>query len=141
GSPGTIALEVPPFSSAVAPSKVSSRSPPALSRISSSGPWQAKQRSDRIGRIWLLKSTGSAGSAPSVAANDDKPTNNVTIGDVFRNFQTIAIPRHRVHEEQTPGGPKARLGLAGTAELYHNMRRKFATTAIRDGDAMHRRIH
>ena len=49
-SPGTIA-RCPDFNAAYAPSAVSSRRP-AL-RLLASGPWQPKQRSERIGRTSL----------------------------------------------------------------------------------------
>ena len=56
GLPGTTegSPDLPPFS---APSLVSSRS--LALRAPSSGPWQEKQFSERIGRIWRLKSTGA----------------------------------------------------------------------------------
>ena len=62
GLPGTIAR--PPLSSlANAPSFVSSRRP-AL-RVLSSGPWQAKQLSERIGRTSRAKLTGRGLASPA----------------------------------------------------------------------------
>ena len=64
GLPGTIAR--PPLSSSAnAPSWVSSRSP-AL-RALSSGPWQAKQWSERIGRTSRAKPTGFGLASPGRA--------------------------------------------------------------------------
>ena len=60
-SPGTMAVS-PLFSRLVAPAN-SSRRKPALRPLLASGPWQPKQRSERIGRTSRLKSTRSAATA------------------------------------------------------------------------------
>lgn len=53
GEPGEIAF-LPESAADVAASKESSLRPD--STVSSSGPWQAKHRFERMGRIWVLKS-------------------------------------------------------------------------------------
>ena len=60
GSPGTIGV-MPCLFSVRAPSGVSRRR--LASRVFPSKPWQTKQRSERSGRIWSLKSMRS--SAPN----------------------------------------------------------------------------
>ena len=76
-SPGTIA-RMPDFNFAVAPSKVSSRSP-AL-RASASGPWHAKQRATSTGRTSRAKSTRVAATAAldelAFALDAASPTHN-----------------------------------------------------------------
>ena len=65
-SSGTIARR-PLSSSAVACSKVSSRRPAC--RLPLSGPWQAKQFSERIARMSLLKESRAGGGAGGAAAS------------------------------------------------------------------------
>ena len=67
GFPGTMA--VPPLSSAAMATPRSSSLNPAC-RSSASGPWQAKQRSERIGRTSRLKSI--RGPSAASAANTDR---------------------------------------------------------------------
>src|SRR5215475_2780804 len=59
-SPGTIAKQ-PPLISARAPSSISKRRFVVL--LALSGPWQAKHRSERIGRMSRLNSTTDAFSS------------------------------------------------------------------------------
>jgi len=71
---GTIARE-PLSTSAVARSNVSSRRPAC--RLALSGPWQAKQLSERIGRMsWLKDSRAGAlaNATPAVTASHGDPT-------------------------------------------------------------------
>ena len=75
GLPGTTACP-PDVKAAKAPSSVSRRRSP--SRAASSGPWQAKQRSERMGLTWKLKSTVSGSPSTSGTSGCDWHAGSVT---------------------------------------------------------------
>ena len=81
GSPGTMALR-PPLSAVAAPCSSSSRSD--VIRLASSGPWQAKQFSDRIGRMSRLNCTVAPASGnrivppTSSTCSDETGTRKIT---------------------------------------------------------------
>src|SRR5262245_2530472 len=95
GLPGTMATP-PRFSLANAPSLVSSRS--FALRDFSSGPWQAKQLSDKIGRMWRLKSM--AGVADRFAVTPGSPKAGVATtrarNTATRRIDSIGVLMSRI---------------------------------------------
>ena len=118
-SSGTIARE-PLSSSAVACSAVSSRSPAC--RLALSGPWQAKQLSERIGRMSLLNEIRAWGLA-GAAANAGPAIMRATAARRISHGIRLAFeqPMRRRSCQGLPaspiqgGGPESRTGKGRSA--------------------------
>ena len=112
GLPGTIAVS-PDSAGFTACSRMSSRS--LLSRFFSSGPWQAKHLSERIGRTSRLKLTVAFCSARTGAGSAAQSRSEIEI----RRFMEVARPRkisrRPVFHHLTLAG-RSSAALAGTAK-------------------------
>ncbi len=112
--PGTMA-RWPDSSVASADACTSSRSPPL--RCRSSGPWHLKQRSDRSGLTWKLKSTRSGTPA---------------IGGACRRQAPLPSPKLRETAQRTPAAqrPPARRRGECTVRALSAYRRAAATRRL-----------
>ena len=126
-SPGTMAVS-PLLSGLVAPANSSSRSP-ALRPLLASGPWQPKQRSERIGRTSRLKSTRSAAEARAQSRGRAKTDRRRLMGMRPYNRARGSCPRQPSERRflgitSRPPGPGARSPASNPPAWRHPVRRQ-----------------